>query len=220
MTVELALARKLAVASLLVCAVLAHAAPCASEPLLSILSLYNSEDYLCVDFYLKNALEKDLLTSIRNGVPALLSYQVKVWEDRASWYDKMVETTTYSFKIAYDNWDTLYAVDALTQGKQESGRAKNVADLVHLICNQRAFKTCRMGELNREASYYVTISAAIQSLSAERVREIESWLGGRGDKDPTQAGGLLGFVVDIFSSKAKRAEAKSSIFALEALTRQ
>jgi hypothetical protein len=222
MKMELALTRKCALAVIvsMLAAVAVAAAPAATQPLLSILSLHSEEDYLCVDFYLKNALEKDLLASIRNGVPALLSYQVEVWQNRDSWYDKLVKSNTYSYKIAYDNWDTLYCVDALAQGKTETGRAKNVADLLHLLCNQRALKVCPMSALDRDGSYYVTISAAIQALSAERVKEIETWLGGgRGSQDPSKAGGLLGFVVDIFTSRAKRAEAKSSIFALEALSR-
>jgi len=203
-----------ALASLTFCA-----SVCYSQPLLSILSLYEAEGNLCVDFYLKNALEKEALTSIKNGVPALLSYKVEVWEDKANWYDKLVNTFTYSYKIAYDNWDTLFAIDAISQGRQENGRAKNVADLIHMVCNQKRFETCPISDLDRDASYYVTIQAAIQSLSAERVREIESWLGGGDSGDQREAGGLLGFVVDMFASKAKRVEAKSNIFALEALTR-
>jgi hypothetical protein len=221
MKMELALIKRLALALsvMLLVAVLAAAAPSASQPLLSILSLYSQEDHLCVDFYLKNALERDILSSIKNGVPALLSYRVEVWQDRDSWYDKLVKSVTYSYKIAYDNWDTLYCVDALSQGKAETGRAKNVGELIHLLCNQRSLKACPVKELDRDGSYYVTISAAIQALSAERVKEIESWLGGRRDQDPSRAGGLLGVVVDMFTSKARRAEAKSSIFALEALSR-
>jgi hypothetical protein len=204
----------------LVCAVLSIASACASQPLLSILSLYAEDDYLCVDFYLKNALEKDLLTSVRNGVPALLVYQVRVWEDRANWYDRLVKSMTYSYKIAFDNWDTLYCVDAVVQDRKETGRAGTVAELVHLLCNQKKLKTCPVSELSNAASYYVTISAAVQSLSAERVREVESWLDGEtGEGKQEAGGGLLGFVVDLFASNAKRAEAKSNLFGLEALTK-
>jgi hypothetical protein len=211
--------RTLASGVILVCALLLCATAGASQPLLSILSLYAEDDYLCVDFYLKNAIEKELLTSIKNGVPALLSYRVQVWEDRANWYDKLVKSMTFSYKIAFDNWDTVYCVDAIVQERTETGRAGNVADLIHLLCNQKKLKTCPMSELDRNSSYYVTISAAVQSLSAERVREVESWLGGQTDGDKQEAGGLLGFVVDLFTSNAKRADAKSNLFALEALAR-
>lgn len=210
---------KLAIMASVITALLVFAAASSAQPLLSILSLYSEDDHLCVDFYLKNALEKDVLTSIKNGVPALLSYKVEIWEDKANWYDKIVRTFTYSYKIAYDNWDTLYCVDALTQGKKETGKAKNVAELIHLLCNQKKLKTCPLRELSREASYYVNISAAIQTLSAERVKEIESWLGGSGGDSQREAGGLLGFVVDMFGSKARQVSAKSNIFALEALTK-
>ena len=209
---------KLALAASVVCIVVGSATAGSAQPLLSILSLYSEDNSLCIDFYLKNALEKDILTSVRNGVPALLSYRVQVWEDRSNWYDRLIKTTTFSYKIAYDNWDSLYCVDALTQGRQETGRAKNIADLIHILCNQKRLKTCPIAELNHQAAYYVTITAAIQSLSAERVKEIEGWLGGRAEGAKSEAGGLLGFVVDIFS-KAKQAEAKSNIFALEALSK-
>lgn len=210
---------KLAVMVSVFSALAVCAAASSAQPLLSILSLYSEDDHLCVDFYLKNALEKDILASVKNGVPALLSYRIEVWEDKANWYDRIVKTLTCSYKIAYDNWDTLYCVDALTQGKKETGRAKNVAELIHLLCNQKKFKTCPIRELSREASYYVSISAAIQSLSAERVKEIESWLGGGGGDNQREAGGLLGFVVDMFGSKARQVQAKSNIFALEALAK-
>jgi hypothetical protein len=145
---------------------------------------------------------------------------VEIWEDKPNWYDRLVKTFTYSYKIAYDNWDTLYCVDAIAEGRPETGRAKNVAELIHLLCNQKRLKTCLLRELSRDAAYYVNISAAIQSLSAERVKEIESWLGGSGtDSDHDEAGGLLGFVVDMFGSKARQASARSNIFALEALTK-
>jgi len=211
--------RKLAFALAVLSALAFLPSVCASQPLLSILSLYSEDGHLCVDFYLKNALEKETLNSIRNGVPALLSYKVEVWEDKANWYDRMLNTVTYSYKIAYDNWDTLFTIDAITQGRQETGRARNVADLIHMVCNQKKFETCPISTLNRDDSYYVTIQAAIQSLSAERVKEIESWLGGGDGGEEREAGGLLGFVVDMFASKARRVEAKSNIFALEALTR-
>ena len=204
----------------LVCAVLSIASACAAQPLLSILSLYAEDDYLCVDFYLKNALEKDLLTQVRNGVPALLTYQIRLWEDKANWSDDLVKSMTYSYKIAFDNWDTLYCVDAVTQDRKETGRAGTVAELVHLLCNQKKLKTCPISDLSHAASYYITISAAVQSLSAERVREIESWLAGApGDTKQAGGGGLLGFVVDLFASNARQAEARSNAFSREALTR-
>jgi hypothetical protein len=211
--------KKLALALALLSAVVFYASVCTSQPLLSILSLYSEDGHLCVDFYLKNALETETLASIKNGVPALLSYKVEVWEDKANWYDKLVSTFTYSYKIAYDNWDTLFAIDAVSQGRQETGKARNVADLIHMVCNQKKFQTCSISHLNRDASYYVTIQAAIQSLSAERVREVESWLGGGDSGGGREAGGLLGFVVDMFASKAQRVETKSNVFALEALTK-
>ncbi len=198
---------------------LAMAAPIASAtPLLSILNVYEEEEYLCVDFYLKDALDRELIQAMRNGIPTLLSYQVDVWLDRANWYDKLVKSVRYSYRMQYDNWDTLYTVNAAAEERQEVISAGDIAELVHLVCNQQRMKTCRLGTLDRGRSYYVTISAEIEALSAERIREIDSWLGGNEKDAKSEGGGMLGFVIGVFTSGSKTAETKSNIFSLEGLT--
>jgi hypothetical protein len=189
-----------------------------AAPLLNILNVYEEDEFLCVDFYLKDALDRELLQAMRNGIPTLLSYQVDVWLDRANWYDKLVQSVRYSYRMNYDNWDTLYTVNAVTADRQEVISAGDVAELVHLVCNQQRMKTCRLGVLDRGRSYYVTISAEIEALSAERIREIDSWLGGNEKESKSESGGMLGFVIGIFTSGSKTAETKSSVFSLEGLT--
>ena len=202
----------LAVGIILLCAVaMAHAAP-----LLSILNIYTEDENLCIDFYLKDAIDRDLIQTMRNGIPTLLSYQVDVWLDRANWYDKLVKTVRYSYRMHYDNWDTLYCVSAISQHRKEEISAGDVAELVHLVCNQQRMKACRLTELSPDRTYYVTISAEIQALSAERVREIDNWLGG--EEAEESGGGMLDFVIGVFSGKSRTAEIKSSIFSPEGLT--
>jgi hypothetical protein len=197
-------------------AILAASSATSATPLLSVVKLYGEGDYLCVDFHLKNAVDKELVTSLREGIPALLTYRLDVWRERSSWYDKLIKTVSCSYKITYDNWDTLFCISKLGQSDTEQTRAPEVAGVVHTVCNQKAMKTCRMDDLDLNSSYYVTISAEIQSLSAERVREIESWLGGEEAEDA--GGGLLGFVVGLFTSNGKRAETRSHTFSLKGLT--
>jgi hypothetical protein len=188
-----------------------------AAPLLSILNIYEEDEYLCVDFYLKDALDRELIQAMRNGIPTLLSYQVDIWQDRANWYDKLVKSVRYSYRMNYDNWDTLYTVDAVREEQREVINAGDVAELVHLVCNQQRMKTCRTGILERRRSYYVTISAEIEALSAERIREIDSWLGGDAEEERS-GGGMLGFVIGVFTSGSKTAETKSNIFSLEGLS--
>lgn len=210
---------KLALGLCLAGIALAMAVPIASAaPLLNILNIYEEEEYLCVDFYLKDALDRELIQAMRNGIPTLLSYQVDVWLDRANWYDKLIKSVRYSYRMNYDNWDTLYTVDAVAEEQQEVISACDVAELVHLVCNQQRMKTCNLGMLGRGRSYYVTISAEIEALSAERIREIDSWLGGDESKEKSKGGGMLGFVIGVFTSGSKTAETKSNIFSLEGLT--
>ena len=170
-----------------------------------------------MDFYLKDALDRELIQAMRNGIPTLLSYQVDIWQDRSNWYDKLVKSVRYSYRMNYDNWDTLYTVDAVTEERHEVISAGDVAELVHLVCNQQRMKTCKTGILEHSRSYYVTISAEIEALSAERIREIDSWLGGDETKEKSGGGGMLGFVIGVFTSGSKTAETKSSMFSLEGL---
>jgi hypothetical protein len=187
-----------------------------ATPHLSLSKIYGEDEYLCVDFRLRNAIDKDLLESMHSGVPTLLRYRVDVWKNRSSWYDKLVRSVTFSYKIHYDNWDTLYCVSNLEEAPQERIGASDVAELIHLVCNQQRMKVCPMGMMYSTSDYYVTISADIRSLSAERVREIDSWLGGSDDAEQSD-GGLLGFVMGLFGSGSRTAETKSNSFNLRGL---
>jgi hypothetical protein len=202
---------------LLLLIVLTAAGSASAAPHLSVSGIYGENDYLCVDFRLRNAIDKDLLESMHNGVPTLLRYQVDVWLDRTSWYDKLVESVSFSYKIHYDNWDTLYCVDNLRETSEERIGAGDVAELIHLVCNQQRMKICRIGLLDSLADYYITISAEVRSLSAERVREIDSWLGGGGEEAEEAGGGLLGFVIGLFTSQSKTTETKTDTFKLKGL---
>ena len=110
------------------------------------------------------------------------------------------------------------SVDGVAHDRQEIISAGDVAELVHLVCNQQRMKTCRLNMLDRGRSYYVTISAEIEALSAERIREIESWLGGEERAEKSEGGGMLGFVIGLFTSGSKTAETKSNMFSLEGLS--
>jgi hypothetical protein len=193
--------------------------PALAAPHLTVIEIYGEENYLCADFRLRNAVDKDILESMRNGVPALLQYEVGVWQDRERWYDKLVRTTTFTYRIHFDNWDTLYCVSRLRERSEEDIGAGDVAELIHLVCNQQRMKICPLGDLDNVASYYLTITAEVKSLSAERVREIDSWLGG-GDESKEAGGGLLGFVIGIFTSDSKTAETKSWKFSPDSFRKE
>ncbi len=186
----------------------------ASTPILKVTDVYVQDGYVCVDFYLKNAIDGELLTSIRNGVPALLSYRIDVWNDRSNWFDKLISTVTYSFKVSYDNWDTLYCI----YDGSEIRTVQSPAQLVHTLCNQKGVKACLAEYLDTTGSYYVTIGAEVRSLGAETIREVESWLGGKDENDNSR-GGLLDLVIGLFTSKSKTVQAKSYSFRLQGISR-
>lgn len=188
----------------------------AEEPKLSVSDIYNDNGYLCIDFRLYEGIDSELLNGLRDGIPAQLRYRIDIWLDRSNWSDKLVKSVSLSYRIDYDNWDTLFCVTILDDGSETTTGRGDVAALIHLVCNQQRIKICPLDALDSLADYYVTISAEVKSLSADRVREIDSWLGGnKNDK----GGGLLGFIVGLFRSKTKSARTKSRIFSLKGLSR-
>ncbi len=187
-----------------------------SEPRLTLSDIYNDDGYLCIDFRLYEGIDTDLLRDLRDGIPALLRYRVDVWLDRSSWYDKLITSASFSYRINYDNWDTLFCITTFDGDPERRIGTTDVAELIHLVCNQQRMEICPLNILDSLADYYVTVSAEIRSLSADRVREIDSWLGG--DEDD-KGGGLLGFIVGLFGSRSKTAKTRSHVFNLRGLSR-
>lgn len=200
----------LLLAGIVLMGTIASSAPSEAAPILSILNVYGKDDDLTIDFYLKNAIDRDLIQTMKDGVPTLLSYQVDVWLDRDNWYDKLVKSVRYSYRMHYDNWDTVYCVTAIQGNRKEEITAGDIAELVHVVCNQLRMRACGLSELSPSRNYYVAITAEIQPLSAERVREIDNWLGGENAEE--SGGGMLDFVIGVFSSGGKTTEIKGDSF--------
>ncbi len=187
-----------------------------ADPRLSVSDIYDDDGYLCIDFRLYEGIDSEILKTLKDGIPAQLRYRINVWLDRSSWSDKLVKSVSLSYRIDYDNWDTLYSVTIRDDDSETTTGRRDVAELIHLVCNQQRIKICPLVVLDSLADYYITISAEVKSLSADRVREIDSWLGG--DKDD-EGGGLLGFIVGLFRSKNKSAKTKSHTFSLKGISR-
>jgi len=187
-----------------------------SEPRLTVSNIYNDDGYLCIDFRLYEGIDAELLRDLKDGIPALLRYRIDLWLDRSNWYDKLMTSVSFSYRINYDNWDTVYCVTPLGADTERKIGTTDVAELIHLVCNQQRMEVCPLRMLDSLADYYVTVTAEIRSLSADRVREIDSWLGG---DENDKGGGLLGFIVGLFGSRSKSAEIKSRVFNLKGLSR-
>ena len=207
---RLKLIQTLLLAGIILAGTIASSAVAEGAPILSILNIYGKGDDLTIDFYLKNAIDRDLIQTMQDGVPTLLTYQVDVWLDRDNWYDKLVKSVRYSYRMHYDNWDTVYCVTSIHENRKEDITAGDIAQLVHIVCNQLRMRACGLGELSANRKYYVAITAEIQPLSAERVREIDNWLGGENAEE--SGSGMLDFVIGVFSSGGKSTEIKGRSF--------
>jgi len=177
-----------------------------ASPRIVLSNICQDEKFLYADLRLYDAIDSDLLKSIKDGVPAVVRYRIDLWKKRGIWYDKLVRSSGTTYKIEYNNWQMHYLVTCLDQERPPTG-SQNVADLIHLVCNQPRIRICPLELLDSLAEYYISVSAEIRLLTAEKVKEIDEWLGGK-----DQGGSLLGAIVGLFSSKTRSATLRSPGF--------
>ncbi|MGQ9603552.1 MAG: DUF4390 domain-containing protein [bacterium] len=183
-----------------------------ASPRLVLSNIFKDEQSLCADLRLYDAIDSDFIKSIKEGVPAILRYRIDLWKTRGIWYDRLVRSAGMTYKIEYDNWHMHYLVTHLEQEKTPIA-SENVADLIHHVCNQTHMRICPLELLDSLAEYYISVSAEIRLLTAEKVKEIDEWLGGK-----DQGGSILGIIVALFGSKPRLASIKSSEFRLDEIT--
>ena len=191
----------------------------AAEPTLNISGIYAVDDSVCVDFQLREAVNAEVLNEVREGVPLEIVYRIEVWRE-SFWFDRTIATTTISCIFRYDNWDTVYCVTKTHEGvaSREAIRSGNIGEIVHKSCVYTGLSTCEVSKIKPDKNYFLVVRSEIKSLSAERVREIESWLRGD-DSEQDEGGGLLDLVVSAFESESRSVESTKQYFSLPSISR-
>lgn len=190
-------------------AMVVPATPTLAGPRLVVSNISKDGAFLCADLRLYDVLDSELINSIKDGVPAMLRYRIDLWKKRGLWYDKLVASFTTTYRIEYDNWRMHYLVLRADREDNLVGNG-NIAEIIHLACNQPHLKICPLESLDSLAEYYLNATAEIRLLTAEKIREIDQWLAGK-----DRGGGMLGLIVGLLGSKPRSAETRSSSFRID-----
>jgi len=191
----------------------------AAEPILNISGIYADDDSLCIDFQLRDAVTTETMKRVRDGVPLEIVFKIEVWRE-SFWFDRTIATSTISCVFRYDNWDTVYCVTKQHEGiaSREAIRSGSIGEILHKTCVYTGLKTCEISRIKPGRNYFVLVRSEIKSLSAERVREIESWLSGK-DPHEERDGGLLDILASIFEHRSLTVESAKQYFSLPSISR-
>ncbi len=191
----------------------------AAEPAINVSGIYAVEDSVCVDFQLRDAVTTDIMREVRDGVPLEIVFKIEVWRE-SFWFDRTVATSTISCIFRYDHWDTVYCVTKEREGvaSREAIRSASIGEILHKTCVYTGLRTCAVSKIKPDKNYFVVVRSEIRSLSAERVREIESWLSGK-DRREDEGGGFLDLVASAFESERQTVESTKQYFSLPSISR-
>jgi hypothetical protein len=131
-----------------------------------------------------------VLSSLQEGLPVEVSYEVEVWQERSRWFDRLVVSEPIAYLIRVDPWSDEFRVDA--EGFP-SRTFPTEADLEAWLRGQGPFEIAADPPLGTGRSYYLAVRAAVVPLTEEQVGAVERWLGGgSGDRK-----GLTGVFFDV-----------------------
>ena len=190
-----------------------------AEPTINVSGIYAVDDSVCVDFQLKDAVTTAIMEQVREGVPLEILFKIEVWRE-SFWFDRTIATSTISCIFRYDNWDTVYCVTKAREGValREPIRSGSIGEILHKTCVYTGLRTCSVSRIRPDKNYFLVVRSEIKYLSAERVREIESWLSGK-DRHEDEGGGLLDLVASAFERESKSVESNKQYFSLPSISR-
>ncbi len=160
-----------------------------------------------------HALDPASLHVVRRGVPARLDVTVELWRARSGWFDKVVTTQSYGYRVQYDLWRDRFAVHLPTgrvldtRDSVQVERALAAPVMVHVLHAADA----RIG-----ARYYVVARATVTPLSTDDLKELETWLlGSSGGEGVLSTGGYVGaFLKNVVGVESRAAQLRGEPFAL------
>src|SRR5262245_11036160 len=142
------------------------------------------------DIALLEKPSKKVLSSLEEGLPVQVSYNVEVWQDRSRWFDRLVTNKVINFLVRVDPWSDELQVDS----DDVPGRSFMTGDeLVAWFGASGPFEMEANTRLDPQHRYDLAIEAIVAPLTEEQLGAVEKWLGG-GDGDQR---GLTGVVFDV-----------------------
>jgi hypothetical protein len=150
--------------------------------------VFGDDPFVRLSFELSDPLPEADIHGPTGSTPAALAYTIELWRERTNWFDAIVSSRTYGYRLEFDHLRSLYR--AVTP----DGKILETADrseLIQVICEQDSVVGARTADLKQGKDYYFAITARLTPIDINRLAEVEGWLSGE-IRTGTRRGGILG----------------------------
>lgn len=161
----------------------------------------------------EHAMDPAFTHLLRRGVPVRLDVSVELWRARSGWFDKLVTAQAYASRVQYDLWRDRFVVH-LPQGREVATQDSVIVE--RLVGGPVVVHLLRAADARAGARYYLVARATLSPLSADDLRELETWLlGSGGGEGVLSTGGYVGaFLRSVVGVEARTASWRGEQFVL------
>jgi hypothetical protein len=167
---------------------------------------------LYLDFTLTDIFDAEVREALAAGLPATLAFRWQLWEERAVWPDRGLETGGTWVRINFDVLEKRYDLFDET-GRRVAGCA-SLAEVDASLCREQGLRIDLPGNLSRDRRYHIRLEARLEPLNVNQIRDLEAWLEGEGDESVELgiSDYAVGVLKDMTGMGSRGAQARSASF--------
>lgn len=127
----------------------------------------NSEKSLMVHAVLLGSLPEDLVEGLGAGIPAVVRFQVELWQYNSFWVDRRIAAKSIERQITYDVLTKEYRVMSVQEEGREPYVTRDLWEARRVISQLRALRLAPIDLLKLEELYYVRLRAEVRAATPE-----------------------------------------------------
>lgn len=139
----------------------------AADLKVSNLVVTNSDKSLMVQAVLLGALPEGLVEGLETGIPAVVRFQVELWQYNTFWVDRRIAAKVVERQVHYDILTKEYRVTAVQGESREPYVTRDLWEAKRVISELRALHLAPIDLLKLENLYYVRLRAEIRPATPE-----------------------------------------------------
>jgi hypothetical protein len=150
---------RLLLASALVAAVLATAAPAAADLRISDLDVFLNDHEITVNVSLLGAVPVGFQEGVQSGIPAHVRYTIELWQYKRLWRDTLLLVKTVERQLAYNVVTKEYKVTSLKGETRAPHVTREARDALRVLSELRGLKLTPAGAMDPNDVIYVRVYA-------------------------------------------------------------
>lgn len=127
----------------------------------------NSERSLMVHAVLLGPLPEDLVEGLGTGIPALIRFQVELWQYNSFWPNRRIAAKIIERQISYDVLTKEYRVTSVQGEGREPYVTRDLWEAKRVVSELRALRLAPIDLLKLEDLYYVRLRAEVRPNTPE-----------------------------------------------------